>query len=143
MNPYQPTVRESIVVKSSTVEEVEVSTEDDNTIHLGCDEWDRVVEESKIQPVLVDIWAPWCESCGRAATYFKTNAMKNTDKPVTFIKFNVEKNRELCKELKLTKMPALRIVKDGTFVDYEIKPTHIKKVMLETLQKSVDHAVRL
>ena len=91
-------LRESIVVKSSTVEQVEISEEeDDNTLHLGSDEWERVVRESYIKPVLVDIWAPWCDSCGRAAKNFKTNAMRNTEKPVTFIKFNVDKNRELCK----------------------------------------------
>jgi len=71
-------------------------SEEDNILHLDVNQWDRIVEESYKQAVVVDIWAPWCKSCGKAADAFYTQADLNRDKPITFVKFNVEKNKEVC-----------------------------------------------
>ena len=61
----------------------------DNFISIDDGDWLRVVEESKIRPVIVDIWAPWCKSCERAGKSYDIIAARNQDMPVTFIKYNV------------------------------------------------------
>ena len=98
--------RSTIVTKSMSVDEGDPEldyqpamnqfSEEDNILHLDLTQWDRIVEESYKQAVVVDIWAPWCKSCGKAADHFYTAADLNRDKPITFVKFNVEKNKEIC-----------------------------------------------
>ena len=59
--------RSSVITRASV--EIEPNTsrpelnEEDNILHLDDTEWDRVIEESHKQTVIVDIWAEWCKSC--------------------------------------------------------------------------------
>ena len=139
------TQRAAVVAKSMSLDEddpvasptMNEFSEDDNILHLDQFNWDRVLEESKKQTVIVDIWALWCKSCGKASDSFYHAADANRDQPITFIKFDVEKNKEVCDLLKLKALPNIRIIKDGKFEldkGWEIRGSSIRmKTKLEKL----------
>jgi len=119
-------------------------SEEDNILHLDVNQWDRIVEESHKQVVVVDIWALWCKSCGKAADHFYTAADLHRDKPITFVKFDVEKNKEVCQMLELKGLPNIRIIKDGkwsTEPNMEIKGGSVR--MKTKLEKLINKALTL
>jgi len=116
---------------------------DDNILHLEVDDWDRVVEESKNQVIIINLWAPWCESCGGSRDNYKSFASEHRDKPVSFVKFNIGKDLKLAKQLQLKKLPSIRIVKDGELIEEQAKPSRNKKEMDKSMNKLLKTALKL
>jgi thioredoxin-like negative regulator of GroEL len=116
---------------------------DGNLLDLDEDEWEKVVEESKNQTVIIDLWAPWCDSCGGSKQTYVDFARDNSDKPITFIKFNLGKNKELGKMLQLKALPAIFVVKNGEALEHKAKPSRDKRLMNKNLNELVKIAVKL
>lgn len=108
------TQRPTVIARSSaSTEERPVINEEDNILHLDVTQWDRVLEESKKQTVIIDIWAEWCKSCDKASDHFYKVADKNRNKPITFIKFDIADDKVISKQLGLKVLPCVRIYKNG------------------------------
>jgi thioredoxin len=81
-----------------------------------------VLEESKNQPVIVDFWASWCGPCKLMSIIFTKVALEFEGKPVKFIKFDLDKNKQMAKAYNIDGLPAIMIFKDGKKVpDYHLE----------------------
>jgi len=75
-----------------------------------------VVEESGVQPVLVDFWADWCEPC-KALTPLLEKVVNQAGGSVKLVKVNVDENKELAAQLRVQSLPTVMAFKDGQPVD--------------------------
>ena len=69
---------------------------EDNILHFTENDWDKVAEESMKQSVVVYIMTSKEGSGDRYSEEFETVAKANKDVPVTFIKFDVSANIDVC-----------------------------------------------
>ena len=111
----------AIEVKSEAIIPSKEAIEDDNVLHLGPSDWDRVLEESKNQTVIVDIWASWCHSCHEPSKAYLELAKKNRDKPITFVKFDIARDKEVSQRIGIGALPTFRIYKDGKEYGYTLR----------------------
>ena len=75
-----------------------------------------VVEESGVQPVLVDFWADWCEPC-KALTPLLEKVVNQAGGTVKLVKVNVDENKDLAAQLRVQSLPTVMAFKDGQPVD--------------------------
>lgn len=74
-----------------------------------------VVLKSK-QPVLVDLWAPWCGPCLALAPALESLA-EEWGEQARVAKINIDENRDLQKHFGVQSIPTMVIVKNGKEVD--------------------------
>lgn len=72
-------------------------------------EYNELLNSQKI--ILVDFYADWCAPCQKMKPYLEEIASEMQNK-VTVIRIDVEKNKELCKELKIEALPVLMLYKN-------------------------------
>ncbi len=72
---------------------------------------ERFVRESP-QPVLVDVFAPWCGPCRVMAPAF-ARAAAELEPRVRFVKLDVDRAPELAARLSIRGVPTLILFKDG------------------------------
>jgi len=77
---------------------------------------DDVVEESKIQPVLVDFWADWCGPC-KALTPVLEKVVRQAGGAVKLVKVNADENQDLAAQLRIQSLPTILAFRDGQPVD--------------------------
>jgi putative thioredoxin len=65
-----------------------------------------VVEESRIQPVLVDFWAPWCGPC-KALTPIIEKCVNGYKGKVKLVKMNIDDHPEVAGQLGIQSIPAI------------------------------------
>ena len=75
-----------------------------------------VVEASRQQPVLVDVWAPWCGPC-RQLTPLLEKVVTAAKGAVKLVKVNVDENPGFAGQLRVQSIPAVFAFKDGQPVD--------------------------
>ena len=75
----------------------------------------KEVLESKT-PVILDAYATWCPPCKAVAPIFDELSYEMKGK-VKFVKFNVDSEESLAKELDITAMPTFLIFKDGKILN--------------------------
>ena len=81
---------------------------------MSADEFEAmVIEESKNQPVIVDFWASWCGPCKLMGILFNQIAAEYDGKAVKFVKFDLDKNKDLAKDYDFEGLPAIIMFKDG------------------------------
>ncbi len=85
------------------------------------------------QPVLVNFWAEWCESCKMLAPLLKEIAAESAGR-VIFAKINVEENPALAKQHHIQSVPTLLFFYQGLVMDQLIGPGS-KKDILAILEK--------
>jgi putative thioredoxin len=75
-----------------------------------------VLEESKIQPVLVDFWAPWCGPC-KALTPIIEKAVTQAKGKVKLVKMNIDDHPEVAGQLGIQSIPAVVAFVKGQGID--------------------------
>lgn len=100
---------------------------------------DQTFEEEVLkstQPVLVDMWAPWCGPCRMVGPVIESLAEKNKDK-FKFCKLNVDENRMIASGYNVMSIPTLMFFKDGKAVDMVVGA-----VPEEALQQKIDEHLK-
>ncbi|TVR08912.1 MAG: hypothetical protein EA401_13405 [Planctomycetota bacterium] len=76
----------------------------------------RVLVESELRPVLVDIWAPWCGPCQTLAPILEALAQEQGT-ALAVVKINSDEEPELAQLLGVSSIPDVRIFRNGAQVD--------------------------
>jgi thioredoxin 1 len=100
---------------------------------------DQTFEEEVIkstQPVLVDLWAPWCAPCRMVGPIIESLSEKNKGK-FKFCKVNVDENGKTAAGYKVMSIPTLMFFKDGKVVDMVVGA-----VPEEALQQKIDELLK-
>jgi len=75
-----------------------------------------VIEESKLQPVLVDFWAPWCGPC-KQLTPILEKAVKAAKGKVKLTKMNIDEHPAIPGQMGIQSIPAVIAFSNGQPVD--------------------------
>jgi thioredoxin len=75
----------------------------------------EVIEASKIKPVFVDFYAPWCGTCKLMEEVVKEAAAVVGDK-VIFGQADIDANPELMDKYEVLSLPTFKIFKNGQAV---------------------------
>ena len=76
----------------------------------------EVVETSKIKPVIVDFWAPWCEPC-KTLTPLLEDAVKDYVKDLILAKIDIDQNQNIATQLRIQSIPTVYTFFEGKVVD--------------------------
>ncbi len=77
---------------------------------------EKVIEQSKKIPVLVDFWASWCGPCQMLAPILE-NIAEDYDGKIIIAKMSVEENQLTPAKFSVMSIPAVKLFKDGEVVD--------------------------
>ena len=75
-----------------------------------------IIEGSKSVPVLVDLWAEWCQPCKLLMPVLAKLAEEYQGKFI-LAKINTEEQQELATQFGVRSIPAVKLFKDGKLVD--------------------------
>ncbi len=75
-----------------------------------------VVQRSKTIPVVVDLWAPWCEPC-KQLTPILEKVIAETNGAVELAKVDIDANPGVAQAFKVQSIPAVYAMADGQVVD--------------------------
>ena len=75
-----------------------------------------VIERSKTVPVVVDLWAPWCEPCKTLGPILE-RVIAATNGQVELVKVNVDENPQTSEAFQVQGIPAVYGLKDGAVAD--------------------------
>ena len=76
----------------------------------------QVVDRSRTVPVIVDLWADWCEPC-RQLTPLLERAVAETAGAVELAKVDIEKNPGVAQAFRVQSIPAVYAMVDGQVAD--------------------------
>jgi putative thioredoxin len=74
-----------------------------------------VIEASKVRPVLVDFWAPWCGPCQALGPVLDAIAAEFGDR-VAVIKVNTDEEQAVASQYAIRSIPAVKLFRDGSVV---------------------------
>jgi putative thioredoxin len=76
----------------------------------------EVMEASFQQPVVIDIWAPWCGPC-KALTPVLAKLSEEFEGRVKVVKVNADENQEIAAAFNARSIPYVAAIRDGQLVD--------------------------
>ena len=76
----------------------------------------QVVDRSQTVPVIVDLWASWCEPC-KQLTPLIEKAVADTNGAVELAKVDIEKNPGVAQAFRVQSIPAVYAMVDGQVAD--------------------------
>ena len=69
-------------------------------------------------PVVVDVFAPWCGPCRTMLPFFEALAAEHESK-YKFVKLNIDEERDLAVQYRVSSIPTFLFFKDGAIVGKE------------------------
>ena len=72
----------------------------------------KVVEGSKVKPVIVDFWAPWCNPCKQLTPILEKNIIQMNGK-VKLVKVDIDQNQNLAQQMRIQSVPTVLAFSDG------------------------------
>ncbi|MDD4874512.1 MAG: thioredoxin [Dehalococcoidales bacterium] len=84
-------------------------------LEITDESFDKEVLKST-QPVLLDLWAPWCGPCRMVAPVIESLSEEYSGK-VKFCKMNVDDNQQTASKFNVMSIPTLLFFKNGKAVD--------------------------
>ncbi|MEM5766149.1 MAG: thioredoxin [Candidatus Aenigmatarchaeota archaeon] len=77
---------------------------------------EKVIENSKKFPVVVDFWASWCPPC-RILSPIISKVAKEYGGKFLLVKVNVDENPILAEKYQIASIPSVKMFKNGKIVD--------------------------
>jgi len=77
---------------------------------------EKVTEQSKNVPVVVDFWAQWCPPCIVLGPVLE-KLVKEYEGKFILVKVNVDKGRQVSQRFGITSIPSVKLFKNGVVVD--------------------------
>jgi putative thioredoxin len=93
-----------------------------------------VLEDSVNQPIVVDLWAPWCEPCKQLGPLLE-KVVKATRGAVKMVKINIDDEPQIAQALRVQSIPAVFAFDKGQWVDgfVGVQPESQIKAFVERL----------
>lgn len=96
-------------MKGSAINQTEIEVDDENF-------QEKVIEQSKKIPVVVDFWASWCTPCLMLSPILEKLAKEYNGKFI-LAKLNVDENRITSQKYGIMSIPSVKLFKNGKVVD--------------------------
>jgi len=96
----------------------------------------HVIEASKVRPVVVDFWAPWCGPCRMMAPIIE-ELDGDYQGGVEFCKVNTDENPDIAGRFNVMSIPTLILFKNGEVIDTFVGVTS-KAVLKKRLDESIE-----
>jgi len=97
------------IMKGNDINQTEIEVNDENF-------QEKVIEQSKKIPVVVDFWASWCMPCSMLSPILEKLAKESNGKFI-LAKLNVDENRITSQKYGIMSIPAVKLFKNGKVVD--------------------------